>query len=81
MTVRRDLTAAWSTAIPTTRDTVVQCRRGVVYLNFDTSAPATIEDGFLLASGEAFVVRGGNSFRLAAAGAQDHEVWFAEYPA
>lgn len=81
MTIRRDLTAAWSTAIPTTRDTVVQCRRGVVFLNFDASAPVDTRDGFLLATGEAFVVRGGNSFRLSAQDGLDHEVWFAEFTA
>lgn len=79
MTIRTDLTAAWSTGISTTRDCVVQCRRGVVYLNYDSVAPSSIKDGFQMVSGVSFVVKGGNTFRLAAEGGQDHEVWFAEF--
>jgi len=79
MTIRTDLTAAWSTGISTTRDTVVQCRRGVVYLNYDASAPSSIKDGYQMASGASFVVKGGNTFRLASEDGRDHEVWYAEF--
>lgn len=78
MTTVTNLTTAWSSDITTTNETVVQCRSGVVYLNWDAVAPANVRDGFQMTSGTNIVLPAGTTFRMSSFG-HSHEVWYAEF--
>lgn len=59
---------AWSSDIgATTYDTVVQCTKGAVFVNWEASAPTDKTDGFYLVAGESIVVPAGNTYRVAPA--------------
>jgi hypothetical protein len=82
MTLRTDLTGAWSAAIgPSTFPTPVQVRKGNVFLSWKSSAPSDVRDGFQMGAGDTIVVPAGNAFRLVSVDGAAHEVFYEPYVA
>jgi len=74
---------SWSSDITaSTYDVVIQCTKGIVFVNWAGSAPADTTDGFILGMGDSIVLPAGSTFRVAMASWVDEaKVFYEEFPA
>lgn len=70
----------WTSDIgPTSADTPIQCRGGILSVSWADPAPASTLDGFVLGDREAIVVPSGTTFRLAALNSTAPTAFYEEF--